>query len=530
MPSGKKVTLRGSERKPLKGARVKGPVNGDEAIEVRVTLQAPDTLAKKFAELAEQPLHERQYLSRSEYETRMKSTAEQIEKVEQFAREHDLSVSKVEPGSHTVYLTGPARAMSVAFNTHLEQYELPDGTTYRGRKGALQIPEELEGIVQSVTGLDERPVARPKLRVRPQSSSGTSYKPQQVAALYSFPQPSNPGRGETVAIIELGGGFTQSDLNTYFGGKGPTVTAVSVDKAHNKPTGSADGPDGEVMLDIEVVGSIATASNIVVYFAPNTNKGFLDAISAAVHDSVRKPSVISISWGSAEDGGGYSASTLSSFNQAFQAAGVLGISVFVAAGDNGSSDGETSGNHVDFPASSPYVTACGGTRLVASNGSAISSETVWNDGAQGGATGGGVSIEFPVPTWQQGLKATKTGGTAVALTGRGVPDIAGNADPVTGYEVLIDGQSLPIGGTSAVAPLLSALTAILNQEIGKSMGFLNPSLYSLTGGATHDIVQGNNGAYEASPGWDACSGVGSPNGNAILNALKGGGAHTGKRR
>jgi kumamolisin len=525
MPTRKTVPLPGSERRPVRGARVKGPISGDEPIEVRITLKAPDSLQKRAEQLAGQSLQDRKYVSREEFENTYGAEEADIKQIEQFAREHNLSVSRIERGRQVVYLNGTARDMSLAFQTYLEQYEQPDGSTYRGRRGPIHIPEELAGIVLSVSGLDDRPAARPKLRLRPAAAAGPNleYKPQDVAKLYSFPTPANTGQGQSIGIIELGGGYRQTDLNTYFAGKEPQVTAVSVDGGHNKPTGNPDGPDGEVVLDIEVAGGVAPQATIAVYFAPNTNKGFLDAISAAVHDSTRKPSVISISWGSAEDGGSYSTSVLNAFDQAFQAAAVMGVTVLVAAGDGGSSDGVQDGaNHVDFPASSPHVTACGGTRLVSPDKQTIQSETVWNDGAQGGATGGGISKIFPVPSYQQGLSAARTDGTTVALTGRGVPDIAADADPQTGYDVLVDGQSFPIGGTSAVAPLMAGLVALMNQQIGKPLGFWNPLLYPDIGTpALRDITQGNNGTYEAAPGWDACTGVGAPVGTSLVSALEG---------
>jgi kumamolisin len=526
MQTRKTVPLPGSEHKPALGARVKSPISGDEAVEVRITLKAPASLEQKAADLAKKPLASRQYVSRAEYEKTFGADDATIKKIEQFARDHNLAVSNIDRARNAVFLTGNVRDMNLAFQTHLETYEQPNGVTYRGRTGSLHVPEDLADKILSINGLDERPVATPKVRLRGTGATSRAaqtieYQPQQVASLYSFPSGVN-GTGECIAIIELGGGFKQADLTTYFGKTSPTVTAVSVDGGRNHPTGSANGPDGEVMLDIEVAGSIASGANIAVYFAPNTNKGFLDAVSTAVHDTTRNPSVISISWGSAEDGGSYSTSVLNSFSQIFQAASVLGITVLVAAGDNGSSDGVGTGNHVDFPASNPWVTACGGTTLTAPDKKTIQSETVWNDGAQGGATGGGVSTVFPVPSYQQGLQATLSTNKTVALTGRGVPDIAGDADPNTGYNVLVDGQSFPIGGTSAVAPLMSALVALLNQELGKPVGFWNPQLYQAIGTtAFRDITSGNNGAYEAAKGWDACSGVGVPVGTALASALKG---------
>ena len=185
----------------------------------------------------------------------------------------------------------------------------------------------------------------------------------------------------------------------------------------------------------------------------------------------------------------------------------------VAAGDNGSSDGVNDGtNHVDFPASSPYALACGGTNLQSSGGSIVK-EVVWNDGANGGATGGGVSSYFPVPPWQEGLKSNL--GT---LQNRGVPDVCGDADPASGYDIRVDGSTAVFGGTSAVAPLWAALIALINSAKGTPAGYLNPTLYK-NPDALHDITQGNNGAFSASRGWDACTGLGSPDGNKVAGVV-----------
>jgi len=203
---------------------------------------------------------------------------------------------------------------------------------------------------------------------------------------------------------------------------------------------------------------------------------------------------------------------MESMDQIAAEAAALGISITVAAGDSGSSDGVTDGqNHVDFPASSPHVLACGGTNLVAS-GNSIQSESVWNDGEQGGATGGGYSTVFARPAWQS---------PAVTQNFRGVPDVAGNADPETGYNVRVDGQNLVVGGTSAVAPLWAGLIAVLNQQLNTRLGFVNPQFYAMNQAAGfHDITKGNNGAFSAAPGWDACTGMGSPDGVGLLHALQ----------
>jgi kumamolisin len=316
-----------------------------------------------------------------------------------------------------------------------------------------------------------------------------------------------------IGLVALGGGYRPADIQQYFSSQGlqvPTVKAASVDQGKNRPT-TANSADGEVMLDIEVAGSVANNATIVVYFAPNTDRGFQDALSMAVHDQLRNPQVISISWGGPE--ASWTTQSMQSFDEVAQEAGLLGITICVAAGDNGSSDGLTDGqNHVDFPASSPHVLACGGTRLVSMQG-AVKTETVWNDGANGGATGGGYSAVFARPNWQA---------NDVALPGRGVPDVAGNADPETGYNVLVDGQAEVIGGTSAVAPLWAGLICLINQKIQSRVGFVNPTLFSINQTSCfRDITQGNNGAYSASPGWDACTGLGTPMGVQLLQTAFG---------
>jgi kumamolisin len=270
------------------------------------------------------------------------------------------------------------------------------------------------------------------------------------------------------------------------------------------------------MLDIEVAGAIAPGASIAVYFAPNTDAGFLDAITTAIHDTVNKPSVISISWGSAEST--WTQQSMTAFDSAFQVAAAMGITVCVASGDDGSSDGVTDGaDHVDFPASSSFVLACGGTSLQ-STGGKITSETVWNDGANGGSGGGGVSTVFALPVWQKGLQVTNSKGVKSPLQNRGVPDVSGDADPQTGYDIRVDGTNAVFGGTSAVAPLWAGLIARINSAKGSSVGLIQPKLY-MNAASLHDITQGNNGDFEASGGWDACTGLGSPDGQKIAAVI-----------
>jgi kumamolisin len=453
----------------------------------------------------------------SEFKKHHAADADALKLVRKFAREFHLKVEP-DPASavrRTVQLTGSAAAIQKAFGVELKQTTI-DGTAYRVREGAIHVPSELTDVVEAVLGLDDRPQAKPHFRFhKKQTAPPSSYTPPQVARAYQWPSNAS-GAGQTIGIIELGGGYRTSDLTAYFktlGMKAPPITAVLVDGGKNKPS-KPSSADGEVMLDIEVAASVAPGAKIAVYFAPNTDQGFIDAITTAVHDTTNKPSVISISWGGPEST--WTQQSLSALDAACQSAGALGITITVAAGDDGSTDGGT-GNNVDFPASSPHVLACGGTKLDA-NGETIVSEVVWNELAnQEGATGGGVSKVFALPSWQANAKVPKPSG---GMGGRGVPDVAGDADPTTGYTVRVDGQTSVIGGTSAVAPLWAGLIAVANQQLGAAVGFIQPAIYAAKASAAfNDIQVGNNGAFEAGPGWDACTGLGSPIASKLIPLL-----------
>jgi kumamolisin len=523
-----KTPLSGSERQPFSGAKPVGKADPAERLEVSLLIRRGDAgaLADRVKQLA-RGTATGGHLSHDAFERQFGASAGDIAAVKRFAAAHGLAVVQEHAARRTVVLSGTVARFNDAFGVDLQRFEHPGGS-YRGRVGSIQLPDELQGIVEAVLGLDNRPAAKPHFRrlpadrkagARDAAGGNASFTPLQIAGLYDFP--AGTGQGVCVGIIELGGGERAADLTAYFSSlginPGPKVTVVSVDHGKNSPTGNADGPDGEVMLDIEVVGAVAPQASIAVYFAPNTDAGFLDAVTTAIHDTVNKPSVISISWGGPESS--WTQQALTGFDSAFQAAAALGITVCIASGDNGSSDGVTDGgNHVDFPASSPHALACGGTSLAASGG-AITSETVWNDALLGGnvgdgAGGGGVSTVFALPVWQEGLQTTLTAGGTAALAMRGVPDVCGDADPVTGYQIRIDGTDTVIGGTSAVAPLWAGLIARINAANGSPVGFINPTLYA-TPAALNDITQGNNGSFAASIGWDACTGLGSPNGTKI---------------
>ncbi|HVA89593.1 MAG TPA: S53 family peptidase [Chloroflexota bacterium] len=516
------VPLDGSRREAVEGARHLGPADPSAPIRLSIQLASrePEQLAARIAQPGYAPY------THEEFEQAHAPAPDTVETVRGYLESHNLSVAAVSSDRRSLSVTGTVADAERAFGTQLHAYEA-DGRQFRARSGQLAVPAELAPLIEGVFGLDTRPFASPHFR-RPTGKARGAAVPLtalQVAAAYQFP--SGDGAGQTIGLVELGGGYQDADLQTYFAGLGlatPSVTAVGVQGGQNQPGGDPQGADGEVELDIEVAGAIAPAARIVVYFAKDASEqSFVDVLNAIVNDATNAPAVVSISWGGPELQA--TAAARSAMDSALQAGAGLGITFLVAAGDNGTADqpGGASVN-VDYPASSPYVTGCGGTELVLSNG-AVASEVVWNEAARGsGATGGGISAVYPVPAWQQGVSLPASLAANSAGAGRGVPDVAGNADPQSGYRVQVDGQAEPIGGTSAVAPLWAGLIARINSTANKRLGFLNPVLYQAKGEGFNDITAGDNGipavpGYAAGPGWDACTGWGSPNGAQLAAIL-----------
>ncbi|MGZ3290164.1 MAG: S53 family peptidase [Xanthobacteraceae bacterium] len=524
-----RTILSGSEKAPLTQVSGEQPAPSGARMTVSVIVRRKTPLS------AANSRGERR-LTRAEFNANHAADPAAIKLVKAFAAEFGLKVEAgtPAPGRRTMKLTGTVANMQRAFGVSLA-HKTMEGVTYRVREGSIHLPAELQGYVVAVLGLDNRPQAKPHFRVlgeldaaaaetarsqgfaRAHAANGSiSYTPVQVGQLYQFPKGASASN-QTIGIIELGGGFRQKDITAYFESldqEPPKVVAVPVGGGKNSP-GTANGDDGEVMLDIEVAGAVAPGARIAVYFAPNTDQGFVDAIAHAIHDTTNKPSVISISWGSAEVN--WTDQAMAALDAACQSAAALGITITVASGDNGSSDAvNDKKNHVDFPASSPHVLACGGTNLQGS-GTSISDETVWNAQPQGGATGGGVSDVFPLPAWQAGARVPKP---SKPSGGRGVPDVSGDADPASGYIVRVDGKTFVIGGTSAVAPLWAGLIAVANQHNGKSAGFIQPAIYAAKAkGAFRDILVGDNGGFKAGPAWDPCTGLGSPIAPQLIRAV-----------
>jgi kumamolisin len=455
-------------------------------------------------------------LSRMEYEKIYTCKDSRVDLLAEFATWFNLKILAVQQAPNNLLLSGQIAQFEKAFRTQLKYYTDEGGHRFRGRAGYIQIPAELEAIVDGIYGLDNRQSAKPYFAVSPNYGTFVppnrrkGYFPIEVAKLYNFPTGVD-GAGQCIGIIALGGGYRIDELKKYFTGQGlpmPDISYVSINGAENSPS-VPNSDDKEVLLDIQVAGSVAPGAKIVVYFAPNNDKGFLDAVTRAIHDKKNKPTAISICWGSPERK--WTRQSFKAFNDVFKAAATLGITICVATGDSGSSDGVHDGKvHVDFPASSPYVLACGGTHLVAKNGKVIS-EVAWHE-SDHAAGGGGISEVFPLPDYQA------TANVPLCLNpskhrGRGVPDVAGSAAYSNGYRILVNGYWMVLGGTSAVAPLYAGLIALLNQANGTSLGFVNQHLYA-NPMFFREIIKGNNITarpnlgYTARPGWNACTGLG----------------------
>lgn len=513
------VLLPGSGRAELADTTTLGPVAPDEQVDLTVVLRRRGDLP---GELVEGP----ETVSPAVFNASYGADPADIERVRTVFEAAGVRITDVHAGSRRLSVAGPSSAVTALFGTELTHVtsENPVGggrIEHRARTGDLRVPAALDGIIQAVLGLDSRPQARAHVRTHAQAGATTTYDPPTLATVYGFP-PDTDGTGQVAAVIELGGGFGQPDLDTYFAGlhiPTPKVTAVLVDGAQNV-AGQASA-DSEVLLDIDVLGALAPGAEMLVYFAPNTDQGFLNAVTTAIH-ATPTPTVVSISWGQSEDL--WTAQARTAMDQAFADAAALGITVCVASGDYGSADEQNDGAvHVDFPASSPHALACGGTNLHWTGSPADLVETVWNSLPDGGATGGGVSDAFPVPDWQTRVGVPNRAGATTP--GRGVPDVSAVADPNTGYHVYVDGKAHTLGGTSAVAPLWSALICRLSQVLGRKLGLLQPIIYgtATAGQATpgfRDITTGGNGAYTASPGWDPCTGLGVPDGAALLEVLR----------
>ncbi|HEU4951407.1 MAG TPA: S53 family peptidase [Holophagaceae bacterium] len=428
--------------------------------------------------------------------------------------EHGLQAEAWKPASRRLQVRGPAAGARTAFG--LAWRTLEDG--HRAAAGEPTVPAALAPLVRGLLGLDTRPRLRPHLKARaftetaaPAAGEGSPIS--EFLARYAFPH--GDGAGQRVGLLQLGGSLDPEDLKTAFADLGlpvPEVSVVPVSGGDPAPTPNARW---EVALDVQVLGAVVPKAALTVYIAPNSADGLLDLVEAALAGGPDQSRVLSMSWGAAEADWG--ALELELVADAFQKAKDLGVSVLVSSGDEGSADGRGDGKqHVNFPASCPWVMAVGGTQRTDGK------EVVWNALAiQKGATGGGVSDFFDLPDWQAGAGVPPSANDGQVR--RGVPDLAAHGAEAGGYRVFVDGQWRVLGGTSGAAPLLAGLIARINgarAAAGKGpLGFLNPALYGAARSALRPVTEGDNPAYRAAEGYSACTGLGVPDGEALLKAL-----------
>ncbi|PCE30674.1 hypothetical protein BZL54_20095 [Burkholderia ubonensis subsp. mesacidophila] len=472
----------------------------------------------------------------------------ELDAVKAFAASEGLSVEEADAARRSVIVRGTVAAMNRAFSVQLNDYQYQRGE-YRGHDGPVGLPATIADYVEAVVGLTNR-----KVHAKHFSTASAALKrasmdppntrpltPAQVATLYNFPP--GDGAGQTIGLYEMEtsegpAGYATSDITaTLKALDGPPVlhiVDVAVDGTQN--SGQSDGETG---LDITVAGAIAPKATIAVYFAGAQPQNMIHALQMMIHPTAGEPtpSIVSISYGWGPDDLGepsFSDSEWQQFTMLFEDAGTNKITVLVSSGDSGARIASPTQAQTSYPASDPSVSACGGTTIGNVNGASFE-EWVWNDvGAAGpGATGGGVSARFPIPAFQSDVALPKRVGTGQA--GRGVPDIAGNASENSGYlQVINGGPPQPVGGTSAVAPLYAGLIARINANNGFPAGSLNAILYSLPA-STFRVVGGAPGpvnnnfgevkGYPVAPGWDACTGLGSVDGQALQTALAARGGH-----
>jgi kumamolisin len=536
------VPLRGSAYHPAGGTRpghrtIRKLTDAELHADAGVTLllrerRSGPTTAQSLAWLQSLPDPSARHLDLAQLTARHGFDTADRDTVVRWAAAAGLQVTGEDPTTRRIMLRGRVEQLARVFEVDLERFgwTRPDGSTveYRGHRGPARLPAHLDRVVDGVFGLDDRPLARSHVRGLDDGRSAVfAYDPPQLASLYDFPRLPNGGEGmELVAgMIELGGVVHPFDLAASFARLGlpaPDITNVWLDGA--TPAPDPNGADVEVALDYQVIGAMVLAMapkahlTIVSYNAPNSERGFIDAAATAAGDAIRHPSAVSISWGAPEDH--WSPQGMRGLDSAFATGALHGVTFSAAAGDAGSTNDEVDGyQHPEFPASSPHAWACGGTTLLAARGR-IRTETVWNELSRGaGAAGSGVSTVFPVPAYQAELGIRPRSADGGAL-GRGLPDGSGNADPLTGWNVVALRRLRSTGGTSAVAPMYTALWTLVSAQLGHRIGLPHPTLYAKRGRGFNDVTAGDTGGpYRAGRGWDLASGWGSPDGRQIARDL-----------
>ncbi len=541
-----------SRRLPL--ARRTGPCPPDEEIRFTVLLHAKDIrMLREAAHAVADPQSAvyGRHLSPDEVRALVAPGYQDLDAVLSFLRDAGLTVDGVAGARTSVQAHGPAEKVAHAFDVPIGVFDVPRSLSPLRRRAIAterdpSIPASLAAVIRGVAGLNTLPAARrfpPILaptrsrvpRRSPAAARGPAggYTPEEIRAAYDLPEPGTGGtRGERVAILEFGGGFSSRDFGSFcarYGLPAGDVTEVSVSGAKNDYQGKTGDADLEVALDMDWVRGTAPDADIDLWWVPNVDAGWVDFLSALLDaPDARRPSIVSISWGMPEDGFATSR-RYDQTRELFLSCSLLGITFVCATGDAGAGDVPEGSaafdgqRHVDFPSVVPEVTAVGGTKLVPRGGSFA--ETAWNDGPDRGATGGGFSRFVAVPAWQKPALGGRRG-----VTGRGIPDVAAVASPDPGLSIFARNKWTAAGGTSVAAPIWSGILAHVNAARAAAgrprLGAANAALYAAARKASpfRDITQGDNSyggvtGYQATKGWDPTTGLGSVDTRALVKKL-----------
>jgi kumamolisin len=449
------------------------------------------------------------YLSKAGFAARFGRTDAEVKQLKEYLRGQGLTVGKVHSGNLLVDATGTAAQLQKAFGTRLSTWkDKASGRSFYANDSAPTLPSGIASLVSDVAGLNNRVQLHHQATphtVAPRNGPGGGYTPAQLKGGYNV-SGTYTGSGQKIALLEFDGfqqaNITKYDTNYSLGSPTPTVSKVD--------GGSGALGDGqvEVELDIEVLHAIAPKANVTVFEGPNSDAGEVDTYQAIVDSGIP---TTSISWGASESA--RTTSNINAVDAVFKAGAAQGLGFYAASGDDGSDDAGDGTTTVDYPASDPYVTGVGGTKLTVTSANAFSKEVAWSGG------GGGKSSVFKIPSWQTAVQKTAGGGF------RQVPDVSAHANPSPGVSIYSQGSWSSVGGTSAAAPEWAAFAALYNQQAaaaGKAnLGFANPALYTASGTGFHDITSGSNGAYSSATGWDFTTGWGSYNAATLAAKLLG---------
>jgi kumamolisin len=536
-PNGGSVTLRGSVSPLTRSAHRLGKPASSRALGVTVTLALRDgTALDSFLSALYDPSSPQyhHFLTPRQFAQQFGPTASSQQEVKSWLQSQGLRVTGASPNRLQIFARGTIPVMQQAFHTSLYSYQ-GSGQTFIANSTAIAVPADVAQSVVAVTGLSTAAHQEPIPTPHAGSSPNGGFSPSELRTIYdTAPLLSQgyTGAGQTIAIAGYAD-YGTSNVATFDQTYGLTNTPTRINVSDGRSTGAQSGykaGQNESDLDVEITQGAAPGATILMYEAPNSDQGNINLFNKIVADN--RASIITTSWGDMESD--YTPSVLTANHQAFEEAAAQGQTVFSASGDQGAYDGTAGSRHpvleVDYPSSDPYVTAVGGTTLNTSNGQ-YSSETAWTDltdPKNPGASGGGLSNIFARPSWQTGPGVDNQYSDGK----RQVPDVAADADVYTGYSVNTIRQNgtstwTQMGGTSCAAPFWAGFAALLNNAMGKRLGYLNPALYQLgTQNATlnpapfHDITSGNNLYYNATTGWDYATGWGSFDGVAFLSAIR----------